>query len=80
MVFKQPAGTITAGTAQEVMETLAAVERAVESGLYALGFITYEAAPGFDPAMVAGNRAVLPPVWFEQKVGPPPEFFQVPAT
>ena len=50
---------------KEVMDCLYAVETAVETrGLYAAGFIAYEAAPGFDPssatAMATADRRTFP--------------------
>ncbi len=41
-----------------------AVERAVESGLFAAGLITYEAAPAMDKAFCTHASGALPLVWF----------------
>jgi para-aminobenzoate synthetase/4-amino-4-deoxychorismate lyase len=49
----------------EVMPLLAAVERAVAGGLHAAGFVAYEAAPAFDPALaVHPADPRLPLAWF----------------
>jgi para-aminobenzoate synthetase / 4-amino-4-deoxychorismate lyase len=48
----------------EVLAKLEAVERAVEDGLYAAGFMTYEAASGIDEAMRTHPVGELPLVWF----------------
>ena len=42
---------LSATVASEVLPLLAEVEQAVDSGLHAAGFIGYEAATGFDPAL-----------------------------
>jgi len=49
---------------EEVPELLEAVERAVAAGRHAAGFIGYEAAPGFDPALSTHSRGLLPLAWF----------------
>jgi para-aminobenzoate synthetase / 4-amino-4-deoxychorismate lyase len=50
--FDEPVAIITAEEVGEVMERLRQVETAVtRAGLWAAGFISYEAAPGFDPAL-----------------------------
>jgi len=48
----------------EVLPKLAAVERAVDGGLSAAGFVTYEAASGFDDALRTHPGGKLPLVWF----------------
>ncbi len=49
----------------EVMDCLRRVETLVESrGLYAAGFLSYEAAPAFDRALVVRESAGFPLVWF----------------
>lgn len=64
--FRQPVKIIEAFRVDEVLPYLQAVEREVEeSGLYAAGFLTYEAAPAFDPVMrVRQPPADLPLLWF----------------
>ncbi len=61
-LFKDPIRVIVATSASEVLPALREVESAVDSGLHAAGFITYEAAPGLDPALVTcdpGDRPLL---------------------
>ena len=49
----------------EVLPILNRVETAVEKdGVYAAGFISYEAAPAFDPALVVRWDDSFPLVWF----------------
>jgi para-aminobenzoate synthetase/4-amino-4-deoxychorismate lyase len=54
----------------EVLPVLREVERAVERGLWAVGFLAYEAAPGLDPALRTRPPGPLPLAWFG--VFPPP--------
>ncbi|MCS7065959.1 MAG: hypothetical protein NZL85_06735, partial [Fimbriimonadales bacterium] len=59
----RPLATIQARTHGEVLFALAEVERAVRTGLAAVGFVCYEAAHGFDPAFPK-MQVSLPLVWF----------------
>ncbi|HEY0038109.1 MAG TPA: aminodeoxychorismate synthase component I, partial [Longimicrobium sp.] len=43
---------LRADTVDEVRPVLVEVQRAVDDGLHAAGFVAYEAAPAFDPALV----------------------------
>ena len=40
------------------------VEKAVDNGLFAAGFMAYEAAPGFDRAFITHRTSGIPLVWF----------------
>ncbi len=52
LALSGPAGSVEAGTREEVLPALEEIEGRVErSGLHAAGFISYEAAPAFDPAL-----------------------------
>jgi para-aminobenzoate synthetase/4-amino-4-deoxychorismate lyase len=63
--FTRPVEIINAHTLEEVRPALAEVERAAASGMYAAGFVAYEAAPAFDRALKAGPGVPgLPLVWF----------------
>ena len=53
-----------ARTIDEVRPVLERVERATAGGLHAGGYMTYEAAPAFDPALVTRPPTALPLVWF----------------
>jgi para-aminobenzoate synthetase / 4-amino-4-deoxychorismate lyase len=65
-----PVGTIEARRTEEVAGALAAVDAATERGLWAGGFLSYEAAPGLDPALSVRARdpadpfSDLPLLWF----------------
>jgi para-aminobenzoate synthetase/4-amino-4-deoxychorismate lyase len=64
--YREPARVIAAQTVEEVYPALQEVCRQAEQeGLTAVGFITYEAAPAFDRALVTLTAAgPLPFLWF----------------
>jgi para-aminobenzoate synthetase/4-amino-4-deoxychorismate lyase len=62
--FRHPVAQVTATRADGVMRALARVEKAVGNGLHAAGFVSYEAAPGWDKALVARRSRGLPLLWF----------------
>ena len=65
LVLTRPVRIVTACCVEEVLPTLQAVQAAViEEGLYAAGFVSYEAAPAFDAAMQVRDASPLPLVWF----------------
>ncbi|GAB4579455.1 MAG: aminodeoxychorismate synthase component I [Anaerolineales bacterium] len=63
--FTNPSRIIEAHTLSEVLPALDEVERAVQQGRWAAGFLAYEAAPAFDSAMTTYSPAKgLPLLWF----------------
>lgn len=65
LVFDQPVDVICARSVADVISCLAAVEKAVnDRGLWAAGYVGYEAAPAFDRALVTCPDAGFPPLWF----------------
>jgi para-aminobenzoate synthetase / 4-amino-4-deoxychorismate lyase len=68
--FTEPVGVLEARRADEVAPVIAAAEAATSRGLWAVGFVGYEAAPGIDGALVVRERRPgdvfddLPLVWF----------------
>jgi para-aminobenzoate synthetase / 4-amino-4-deoxychorismate lyase len=63
--FTQPREWVRARTLAEVEAGLARVEEAVlREGLYAAGFVSYEAAPAFDPALAVSSGGEFPLLWF----------------
>jgi len=62
--FVSPLRVIRAERIEEVRAALGEVETAVGKGLYAAGFLTYEAAPAFDRAFAAKAPRGLPLLWF----------------
>ena len=72
LYFRDPVETLTVHTHAEVRPTLEKIARAVEShGLYAAGFLAYEAAPAFDSALQVRSPSALPLLWFG--LYPPPD-------
>ena len=64
-VFEQLVDTILVTQVDEVIEALARIEEAVAGGLHAAGYISYEAAPGLDPALATGDSLDgFPLLWF----------------
>ena len=70
-VFTDQVGEIVAATTvEDVVPALTRVEEAAASGLWAIGYVGYEAAPAFDPRLVVHSdrprsiHADLPLVWF----------------
>ena len=69
-VFADHVGEISATTVEDVVPALTRVEEAAAAGLWAVGYVGYEAAPAFDPKLAvrtrrpSGIHADLPLVWF----------------
>ena len=59
-----PVDVLVATDAAGAPAVLDAVEEAAAGGLWAAGFVTYEAAPGFDPALRVPAADGLPAAWF----------------
>ncbi|HEX8352942.1 MAG TPA: aminodeoxychorismate synthase component I [Pyrinomonadaceae bacterium] len=69
--FARPVEIIAARSPEEVRPALGEVERAAARGLYAAGFVSYEAAPAFDRALkVRPGVKDLPLLWFGVFDGP----------
>ncbi len=63
--FDEPIQLIQAGRTEEVLPALHLVEEGVRrEGLYAAGFLSYEAAPAFDPAFETRPPGDFPLLWF----------------
>ncbi len=63
--FTDPVEILVARRLDEVPAVIAAAERrAAADGLYAAGFVTYEASPAFDSALTAYPVGALPPACF----------------
>jgi len=76
-LYERPVDVFEANSVAQVLPTLRAAEAAAESGLTAVGFITYEAASAFDPALRTLPPGELPLAWFAafeqgRRVGPQP--------
>ena len=63
--FQNPKRIISAHRIEEVIPALKAIEEQVrQHGLYAAGFIAYEAAPAFDSALAVKEDGCFPLLWF----------------
>ncbi len=72
-VFRDPVAVFRADALDDVLGTLRAAEQAVAGGLYVAGFVAYDAAGAFDPAMTASRRPAVPLAWFAAFDGPSTE-------
>ncbi|MFV0548551.1 MAG: aminodeoxychorismate synthase component I [Limnobaculum xujianqingii] len=63
-LFEHPLKIITTSQLSEVTAKLAEVEQAVESGLYAAGYLSYEAAAAFQPYYQTPPQGDMPLLWF----------------
>lgn len=64
LAFARPRQVFAAHAVAEVLPALSAARRAAERGSYAAGFVSYEAAPAFDPALAVRAGSSLPLAWF----------------
>ncbi|MCP3959173.1 MAG: aminodeoxychorismate synthase component I [bacterium] len=64
LLFRDPVATFAPTALADVLPALAEVEAAAARGLWAAGFLSYEAAPAFDPALHAHEGGALPLVWW----------------
>ena len=63
--FSRPFRIVTTHGLDEVMPLIGQIEACVqEEGCYAAGFISYEAAPAFDPSLPAKPDGEFPLLWF----------------
>lgn len=63
--FSSPLRIVATHRIDEVMALIRQVEECVrQEGLYAAGFISYEAAPAFDPSLPAKLDGQFPLLWF----------------
>src|SRR5674476_577095 len=63
--FSHPCEVVSAASLADVVPALRRVEEATaRRGLYAAGFVSYEAAPAFDPALTVHDCGGFPLLWF----------------
>ena len=62
--LENPVKILQASVLEEVGPTLRRVEAAAAAGRIAAGFVSYEAAPAFDPALKVQTPSSLPLAWF----------------
>ena len=63
--LREPAGVICACTLADVQPALRELESATRRGLFAAGFIAYEAAPAFEPHFAVHPAPGRPLLWFQ---------------
>ncbi|MDW8325801.1 MAG: aminodeoxychorismate synthase component I [Anaerolineales bacterium] len=61
--FGEPRACFSTRRLDEVLPLLRCAESEVERGAYLAGFISYEAAPAFDPALAAHPPGEFPLIW-----------------
>jgi len=72
--FHTPQQILTTSRQDEVISTLAEIEYLTQrQGLYAVGFISYEAAAAFDPALKTHAPTAFPLIWFGLYDSPSPQ-------
>ncbi|MBN1779658.1 aminodeoxychorismate synthase component I [bacterium] len=65
LLFQDPERIISAGSIRQVLPALESIETLVhENGWHAAGFLSYEAAPAFDPALPVHDCPGFPLLWF----------------
>lgn len=64
LCFESPLYIIESNDIGSVVEQLKKVEEAVDAGFYAAGFVAYEAASAFDPALKTLPHGKMPLLWF----------------
>jgi para-aminobenzoate synthetase / 4-amino-4-deoxychorismate lyase len=63
-LFSAPRRILRADRLEEITAVLAEVEAETRAGRFAVGYIAYEAAPAFDPALRVRTGSTLPLAWF----------------
>jgi len=64
LLFEAPVKVLSASEIGEVLPLLVDVDRALSGGFHAAGFLSYEAAPAFDPAFRVRSCSDFPLAWF----------------
>lgn len=64
LCFLRPLKIIAAESIGQVRTALQQVQDSVKAGYYAAGYIAYEAAPAFDPALAVRGDVRVPLLWF----------------
>jgi para-aminobenzoate synthetase/4-amino-4-deoxychorismate lyase len=64
LIFRDPIEAVEAKSVSDVRAALSAVEDAISKGFWAAGFVSYEAAPAFDDALLTREPGDFPLLWF----------------
>lgn len=63
-LFQDPLEVVTTDKISDVRPALLRIQEAVDQGLYAAGYVSYEAAPAFDAALEVRADSGMPLLWF----------------
>ncbi|MBA4495667.1 aminodeoxychorismate synthase component I [Paenactinomyces guangxiensis] len=64
VIFSDPLRIIQIHSVKEIIPALREIEHEVSKGFYAAGYLSYEAAPAFDPAFSVKEGGKMPLLWF----------------
>ncbi|MGI2327267.1 aminodeoxychorismate synthase component I [Planococcus sp. YIM B11945] len=64
LVFANPVNILQTDRLEAIPRLMADVEKALQAGFYAAGYVSYEAAPAFNSNMAVQQNPKLPLVWF----------------
>ena len=64
LLFENPKFVLEARSFAEVEPLMRALDQHAANGLHAVGFVSYEAGPAFDPALTAHAPGAVPLAWF----------------
>ncbi|MEO6527812.1 MAG: aminodeoxychorismate synthase component I [Gemmatimonadaceae bacterium] len=70
--FGRASRELRADNLADVISVIDGAERLARGGQWIVGFVAYEAAPAFDPALSAHSRSPLPLAWFAAFDSPEP--------
>ncbi|GKW46006.1 aminodeoxychorismate synthase component I [Planococcus sp. NCCP-2050] len=62
--FKDPVEVLQTERLEDIPAIMEAIEAAIDKGFYVAGYLSYEAAPAFNPAMKVKGSTEMPLVWF----------------
>lgn len=62
--FKEPVEVLQTERLEDIPAIMEAIEAAIDKGFYVAGYLSYEAAPAFNPAMKVKGSTEMPLVWF----------------
>ncbi|MBB6453519.1 para-aminobenzoate synthetase/4-amino-4-deoxychorismate lyase [Salirhabdus euzebyi] len=62
--FADPIHILQTDKVEEIPDIFKQVEKALNNNFHVAGYVSYEAAPAFDPAFQVNNKTAIPLVWF----------------
>jgi len=63
-LFSNPTDILSANSVAEIYPALRKIQQLVSQGYFAAGYLSYEAAPAFDPAFKVHPKHKMPLLWF----------------